>query len=221
MIDYKDINYAISLIKIYSRDSIREAERLEVFLENNVDYKDTLSKLITTCENAALVARKLTAVPKIKDDIVTEMDILDNIDVPKECTLIYDSLYDGYVMTLPPLNGKKHALKRHGDTGYIRSLALALIRQFNGDIKQVDNPVLVFEHHINKDDNLMRYMDADNIDVKRVTDTLQGSFIKDDNTLSLSIIHFGVLDKSSFCKLNILPKTTLMQWLSDHENLLK
>ena len=72
----------------------------------------------------------------------------------------------------------------------------------NGKIQKVEEPLIVFEHHICS--SFQKVFDFDNIDSKRALDALQGTFIRDDNALSLITVNMAVKDSDeSYCDLYI------------------
>lgn len=221
MIDYKDINQAANAVIKYAKGAIRETERFIANYEFSGDYEENLSQVISYAETSALISRSISGALRTDEDFVTDVDIHRNMDLPEVCSLNYDESYGGYVMTLPALNGKEHKRKRFGDTKWIRSIVSATILQSEITTQILENPMLIFEHHVDRNDSLARCIDSDNIDVKRVTDCLQGTFLKDDNSVYLATMHVGVLDDKSFSKLYIMPKTRLGIWIKNNENLLK
>lgn len=72
----------------------------------------------------------------------------------------------------------------------------------NRKLKVIEKPIVIFEHHICSD--FQKVFDFDNIDSKRALDALQGSFINDDNALSLMTVNLAVKDpKESYCDIYI------------------
>lgn len=72
----------------------------------------------------------------------------------------------------------------------------------NKKMAVIEKPIVIFEHHICSD--FQKVFDFDNIDSKRALDALQGTFINDDNALSIMTVNMAVKDpEESYCDIYI------------------
>ena len=215
MIDYKDVQEVSDLIAKYIKECERARIKFISAYEINDDYSGYIGDLITASDKLAVTTLKLQA--SIGLDEPTDAELIKNMSLPEVCKIEKTDL--GFEVFLPPLNGKIFALGRKAADGKLARYILSSLMMKECDkLEKVDNPILIFEHHIDKNDKLLRSMDADNWTVKFVTDELQGFLIGDDNVLNLTTMHTGILDDESYCKINILPRNRLSEWVKNHPN---
>ena len=211
MINFADQKNASKLIDKYLKECEREKERYDETIGVSETYRYHLANLITAAERLALTALNLQATEKLDKEDPAKSDLIKAMELPDICELKKTEF--GFEIYLPILNGKSLELKRRSSDGkLIKSLVRTLMMKHSDLIEKVEDPVIIFEYHIDTQDNLLAYMDADNWSVKLVTDEFQGFFIGDDNALSLTTMHIGVPDKSSFSKVNIIPKKRFLEW---------
>ena len=218
MIDYGNPQTVLDACKKYQKDIDRGIEKLEIFLAENQEDKasETLDEISNVAEKSLWFIKGLSVALSQKEGI-TEADIISKMKLPEAVSVKRDEF--GIVFTLPQLTGKSTTKRRYMDGKIISSYVTALLDRNADIVKKVETPVLVFEHHINPKEGLSRSVDPDNMDVKAVIDALQGTVIEDDNALAISLMHIGVKDETSFCKLHIFPRRRLSEWLFKHPKL--
>ena len=131
------------------------------------------------------------------------------------CTMVKENPCH-YVLTLPPMVGKKTTEKKVKEGIALTALVVNLIHTFDvktGDLEMIEHPVAVFIHHIEKDKAKMFIPDADNLDVKVVLDALQGFLISDDNLAQLTLMQSGIFSDEAFTELHLMDQETFPVWM--------
>lgn len=211
MTSFSEIEKMSKRLDKYIKECEREKTRFDETIGLNENHRHHLANLITAAERLAITALGIQVAEKLDSDNLTRIDIESTMELPEECELKKTEF--GFEIFLPLLNGKPLSLKRKSADGkLIRTILRALITRHSDIIERVDKPVIIFEYHINPEDDILKYTDPDNWNVKFVTDELQGFFIGDDNALNLTTMHIGVPDEKTYSKINIIPKNNFLEW---------
>lgn len=215
--------YALHKIKTAenrAKEILLDLERCRSYIERERDEDSfkKLSELLTKIEKLYTGTKTLSLYEKAiteKEMVISERDLIEAFSSYGGSSWLKENPFGGYTLRLPNLASKNYKLKKSGDSKAVMYLILYLIRHYTDEteFREIRDPVLIFEHHID-DNKLMHYADSDNMDVKRVTDTIQGFLIEDDSLLSLAIFHFGVKDSDNFCDVSIIPRAKFEAFIS-------
>lgn len=102
---------------------------------------------------------------------------------------------DDYFIVLPPMVSQYKKDRRLQEGRAIHCLTLYLLNEYvrKNSIDVFDRAEITFHHFIDVNAPETSCPDADNIDIKKVIDTMQGLIIKTDNILHLNLSHKAYL----------------------------
>ncbi len=176
------------------------SERLSFLSENLGDVrparaKNEIIKLLKDTETISLKARSFI------DCIESDAD--EKADDPARAHIGRLEVYPGnaYLFVLPPLKSFRKKAETTGLGKLMRSEVLGLVaeyRESGNKVEVIENPVVHFVHHVRKETAAEGYLpDPDNLEASKIIDALQDTFvIKNDNILSLTLVHEGLLSES-------------------------
>ena len=103
---------------------------------------------------------------------------------------------DEYILVLPPMVSQYKSERRLQEGRAIHLLVLYLLDEFYKREKNLEvfhDATIEFYHFIDKDMPERSVPDPDNVDIKKVIDSLHGFIIESDNLLHLDLFHYGIL----------------------------
>lgn len=125
---------------------------------------------------------------------------------------------DYLVYTLPPFFGKRNFENGSyiGDFfgNIIQRLTIDFLKNDNKYFHKIDKGTIVFEHHIDSDNEKNNLIDPDNIDAKKALDGLNGLVLEDDSILNINLIHISKNDNFRHTKIHVIRNNYMKQWLS-------
>lgn len=101
----------------------------------------------------------------------------------------------GYLFILPPMTSQYKRERRLQEGRAIYEMVLYLIDEFQKEesLECFSDADITFRHYIDRNLPEISVPDADNVDIKKVIDAMQGFIIKSDNLLHLNLSHEGFL----------------------------
>lgn len=193
--------------------------------QNSIDedeFERKIKKYITDNERNFLYAKELSLYLKLlRNQEIQTVNIYEKLGSSDffDAKLIKSEY--GYHFLLPHFASKETVAKRGSDGKYILSLIIRLLGEYEKSkpifIKPMNDLVVIFEHHIDKNSKRMLLLDADNVDTKSATDALFGYLIEDDNLINLWQMQYSVLDENNFCIMHIIKKSDFKKWIKENK----
>ena len=212
----KDLHYLIGKI---------ESLKTSFWAPESDAYYKQIRSFLARYEQSFLRAKNLICYNRFLNDALPQIDPLnlkgEGMDFQSKLQALPNG---GYLYTLPPMQNKRTLEKSKYEASLLQHTMLLLHKNFeeeNGRLTPLDNPVVIFVHHIDLTLGKVFIPDADNLDVKTAIDSLQNYLIKNDTLRDISQMQFGMDDNTVFTELYVLPGSHLIDWLSEHENLWK
>jgi len=189
------------LVKDQEKRILSLAESL--YFEQESEAMKTVNAFAVENEEIYLKLKRLIYDIQLRQEGNWHEDIGSTDSFPSTLTEIDDKTWR---FTLPPFYSV-NIKDRSGNAGkHMFYLIRNLIADYEINRKKIevlDNPVVLFRHHICTD--IQKPFDFDNIDSKRALDALQGVFLSDDNALSMTLLHEAIEDPDdSFCELYVI-----------------
>lgn len=188
-------------------------------------YYKQIRSFLARYEQSFLRAKNLICYNRFLDNALPQIEPLnlkgESMDFPSKLKALPNG---GYLYILPPMQNKRTLEKSKYEASLLQHTMLLLHKNFeeeNGRLTPLDNPVVIFVHHIDLNLGKVFIPDADNLDIKTAIDCLQNYLIKNDTLRDISLMQFGVDDNTVFTELYVLPGSELIDWLSEHEILWK
>lgn len=103
---------------------------------------------------------------------------------------------DEYIFILPPMVSQYKSERRLQEGRAIQMLVLYLLDEFQKKGQQMEmfpEATIEFHHYIDINMPERSVPDPDNVDIKKVIDSLHGFIIESDNLLHLDLLHYGYL----------------------------
>ena len=201
----------------------KEINNLKIDIESGYFYK--IRTFLSLYEQYFLESKKLFLFENIANsneiiDINKPIVTDESLSFNSELKVINDEYY---LFILPEMVGEKEH-SRHSRNGYFhQNIVINLLQKhfekidFNYQI--MTKALVVFEYHIQKNDNFSAPTDLDNADTKKCIDGINGLLIENDTVNNINIIYIAIPDKKNYTKMHVINNNYAKTWLQNNIDL--
>lgn len=188
-------------------------------------FYSLVKKFLINYERSFLNAKNLITVRRLVEKSFMDPDPGAIKGESFSCPVCLESLpQGGYLYTLPKMQNKRTVEKSRYEAALLQHIILRLQKDYeekNGRLTQVENPIVIFVHHVDEVLAKQFVPDADNLDIKTAIDCMQNYLIANDTLRDISLMQFGTDDTRDYTEVYVIPDHVLMIWLEEHEDLWK
>lgn len=189
------------------------------------NFYSLVKKFLIDYERSFLKAKNLITVHRFKDNSLPELDPQKIKGESFSCPVALKSLpQGGYLYILPKMQNKRTVEKSKYEAALLQHIILRLQKEYEekkGRLTPMENPIVIFVHHVDEALAKQFVPDADNLDVKTAIDCMQNYLIANDTLRDISLMQLGAADTIDYTEVFVIPDHMLMIWLEEHEDLWK